>query len=183
MMISCGQEPPLPKPRSYPKVVYPPKVYRPFTETYCPFTFQYPNYAEVQKDTSYFGKKPVNDCWFDLYIPNFDCRLYCTYYPIGTTKDLDQLVADAFKLGREHSSRANYIDEIPYHKSAKLNGMIFDYDGPAATPFQFYLTDSTQHFFKAALYFNTQVRPDSLKPVTEFVKKDLIHLMNTFGWK
>jgi hypothetical protein len=36
---------------------------------------------------------------------------------------------------------------------------------------------------RGALYFDTKVNNDSLRPAIEYVKKDMIHMINTFGWK
>ena len=60
---------------------------------------------------------------------------------------------------------------------------MFNIEGPAASPFQFYLTDSTHHFLRGALYFKSEAKPDSLKPMIEFMKTDIIEMINTFAWK
>ncbi|MEL6972389.1 MAG: hypothetical protein AAFO02_19640, partial [Bacteroidota bacterium] len=64
-----------------------------------------------------------------------------------------------------------------------VSGIAFDIDGPAASPFQFFLTDSTQHYVRGSLYFNTKTRADSLAPVIDFVRTDILHLIETFEWK
>ena len=46
---------------------------------------------------------------------------------------------------------------------------------------QFYLTDSTNHFLRGALYFNTEVN-DSIAPVSIFLKDDIKHLIESFRW-
>jgi gliding motility-associated lipoprotein GldD len=56
-------------------------------------------------------------------------------------------------------------------------------EGAAASTYQYFLTDSTRHFLRGALYFNTQTRPDSLAPVISFMKKDLDRLVNTLQWQ
>jgi hypothetical protein len=48
---------------------------------------------------------------------------------------------------------------------------------------QFVLTDSVNHFFRGALYFNTVPNQDSLAPVVEYVKEDIIHLVETMRFK
>ena len=74
---SCGEEEVYtPKRRAFPKVVYPERNYSKLDINYCNFTFEYPNYARVEQDTSFFDEKPVNPCWFDLVIPTFDARLH-----------------------------------------------------------------------------------------------------------
>ena len=182
-LSSCDEIAYTPKPRGFPKVVFPEKAYQPFATNYCNFGFEYPVYAEVIQDTLFFDEKPIDPCWFDLFIPKFDARLHCSYYPISTENPLDKLRGDAFEMANKHNLKANYIDELVIQKPNGVSGLLFDIDGPAASPFQFFLTDSTQHFLRGALYFNTQARPDSLAPVTAFVKKDILHLINTFTWE
>ncbi|WP_332913198.1 hypothetical protein [Algoriphagus boritolerans] len=51
--------------------------------------------------------------------------------------------------------------------------------GEVPTQFQFFVTDSTDHFLRGALYFNTAMKNDSLAPVIEHIKIDMTHLMNS----
>ena len=172
-----------PKPRGFPKVVYPERGYQNFTESYCGFSFQYPSYVKIIQDTSFFDEKPVHPCWFDMYFPDFDARIHCSYYPIDAKNPYEKLRTDAFKMAVQHSVKADYIDELPIRKPDGTLGFIFDLDGPVASPFQFYLSDSTSHFLRGALYFNTKSRPDSLAPITNFIKEDIMHMVNSFSWK
>lgn len=185
-LSACSSDgpPPTPKPRAFPKVDYPDYTYQQFNKDYCSFTFQYPTYAEVVQDDNFFDEQPTHPCWFDLYIPAFDSRLHCSYVAIGSDKSLDQLRTDAFEMADYHTKRANYIDELRIDRAqeADVEGFAFAIEGPAATPFQFYLTDGEDHFFRASLYFNTQVRPDSLRPIYDFVRKDVMKMIETFEW-
>ncbi len=183
IFCSCGDDIVYtPKPRAYPKVDFPEKKYQAFNENYCDFKFEYPVYTNVQQDTSFFGEKPTSSCWFDLHTPHFDTRIYCSYYPINKENNFEKLRNDAFKLVSKHNIKANYIDELPIQKDNNVNGFVFDIDGPVASPFQFYLSDSTHHFLRGSLYFNTQAKPDSLAPIYDFVKADIMHMINTFEW-
>ena len=184
LLSSCGEGPSYtPKPRAYPRVEYPERGYQQFDEDYCSFTFEYPAYAEVQQDTLFFDEKPAHPCWFDLFMPAFDSRLHCSYYPISQENNFEKLKNDAFELVEWHNKKANYIQEVLIKKEGAVSGFAFIIEGPAASPFQFYLTDSTDNFLRGALYFNTQARPDSLKPIYEFVEQDILHLIETFSWK
>lgn len=171
-----------PKPRGYPKVVYPEKVYQPFEEGYCSFTFEYPKYAVIEQDTAFFEEKPVDPCWFDLLIPAYDARVHFSYIPIDKKNPFDELNADAFDLANQHNLKANYIDDFVIQKPNGVSGIAFNLEGAVASPFQFILTDSTNHFLRGSLYFNTKARPDSLAPVVDFVKTDIMHIINTFAW-
>lgn len=181
---ACDDEVAVPKPRAYPRVIYPEKAYKPFDAAYCDFTFEQPVYATVERDTTFFEKKPDSDCWFNLDVPALNAKIYCSYYPIASRARFDELVQDAFTMTQKHNVKASYIAETPVHRSAdRVHGILFSVDGPAASSYQFFLTDSTDHFLRGALYFNTQSRPDSLAPVIDFMKKDVDRLMATLQWK
>ena len=172
-----------PKPRGFPKVEYPEKNYVPFEANYCNFIFERPEYSIIQQDTLFFDEKPIHSCWFDVFIPQFDARIHCSYYPIDEVNNFDKLTNDAFVMANKHNLKANYIDDLVIRKPNGIGGIVFNIEGPVASSFQFYLSDTTSHFFRGALYFNTQARPDSLKPVIEFVKTDIMHMINTFEWE
>jgi gliding motility-associated lipoprotein GldD len=183
VLFACDKPVAYPKPRAYPRVFYPAKAYQLFDTSFCKFTFDYPVYIEINQNKNPLSTAAADACWFDLFYPQYDCRIYCTYYPIGKDKDLDRLKADAFELVDWHNKKANYIEEEPLKQAENVKGMAFSIEGPAATPFQFYLSDDKQHFFRASLYFNTKVNPDSLAPIYSFVKADMRKMIETFRWK
>lgn len=184
IFAACKERIYTPKPRAYPKVVYPEKAYKAFDESTCPFTFDMPVYARIQKDTAFFDQAPLHPCWFDIYYPQFDGRIHCSYYDVSQEHSLDKLKKDAFEMVDWHNKRANYIeDEVVSRPEARVGGMAFNITGPAASPFQFFLTDTTSHFFRGALYFNTEARPDSLAPISAFVKEDILRMIGTFRWR
>ena len=185
IFTSCDEPVFTPKPRGYPRVDYPEKAYQPFTEDYCGFTFDYPKYATIQQDVDFFDEKPLHPCWFDIYLPDFEGRIYCSYIPIDKDNTLDKLKRDAFNMTDWHTKRATYIDEFPIKKDNGVKGMLFKVEGPAASPMQFFLTDSLgqEHFLRGALYFDTKIQPDSLAPIYDFVTKDVEKMLATFEWK
>lgn len=185
-LASCEDPILTPKPRAYPKVVYPEKAYQPFTEGYCGFTFEYPKYAVIQQDTTFFDEKPDDPCWFNVVVKDFDCRLHCSYSPITKVKTADRLKTDAFKMTDWHNKKATYIQETPLFNAAhNVKGILFNVEGPVASQLQFFLTDTAEqkHFFRAALYFYTEPNVDSLAPVYDFMRKDVERMIETFQWK
>jgi gliding motility-associated lipoprotein GldD len=181
-IIACEETVYTPKPRGYPRVVLPEKAYQKFDAKYCSFVFDYPKYATIERDSLFFDQKAPSECWFNIKIASLNATIYCSYYDINAKNPLEKLKGDAFQLAGKHNVKADYIDEFPINKPNKVSGFIFDIQGPAACPFQFYLTDSTNRFMRGALYFNAASKPDSLKPIVEFLKKDVIQLVNSFEW-
>lgn len=181
---ACGEAPIYtPKPRAYPRVIYPERTYKPFDENFCDFSFTYPGYARVQQDTLFFDEKPVHPCWFDLDIPQFNARLYCTYYPIDRTNTFEKLREDSYRMANKHIVKANAIDEIPIKNSHGVGGFMFRFRGPTATPLSFFLTDTTAHYLNGALYFGSRPRPDSIAPVLQFIQQDIEQMIETFVWE
>ncbi len=187
ILSACGGTPEYsPKPRCFPRVEFPEKSYMDFSAPYCDLTFEFPEYGRIEKDEKFFEEDAPGDCWFDVVLPEFNGKIHCSYAPIDNSTEnysYEKYVSDAFKLAEQHSSRADYIDTYPYNKSSDMQGMIFNIEGAAASPFQFYMTDSVNHFLRGSVYFNTQAQPDSLMPVIEFVKADAVHMMNTLSWE
>lgn len=180
---SCEEVIYTPKPRAFPKIEFPQGGdYQQFSQEFCNFTFTYPEYAKVVKDKTFFENTPPNACWFDIQVEELASKIHFTYYPINKVDDFQQLREDAFRLAQEHNKKANYIDELPIQKE-KVSGFVFDIEGEVASPFQFYLTDSTQHFLRGALYFDAQARPDSLAPAYDFMKKEILKMIDTFEWQ
>jgi gliding motility-associated lipoprotein GldD len=48
---------------------------------------------------------------------------------------------------------------------------------------QFTLTDSIQHYFRGAVYFNNRPNNDSIAPVLSYIREDVVRMMETLKWK
>jgi len=172
-----------PKPRMFPKVIYPDKFYTDFDTTTCSFTFRYPEYGNIVQDSFIFEGEPKHPCWFDIQIPSLNASLHCSYYQITKEKNLSGLINDAFTIAGKHNIKANFRKETVIDNKSNVKGVLFDIEGPVASPLQFYITDEKKHFFRASLYFNSKVNPDSTAPVLRFLKADIDTLISTFNWK
>ena len=185
LLSACGEEiPPVPKPRSYPRIEYPARDYAPLAADYCSFTFERPASSRVVQETNFFDEAPADPCWFDLRLdPALDGTIHFSYYPVRDAAQWEELRDEAFELVGVHNQRASHIDEIVIHRDdADVHGIAFDIAGPAASPYQFFLTDSTRHFLRGALYFEAKVDPDSLAPVVQYVKEDIGRIVESLRW-
>lgn len=180
---ACSGEPVyIPKPRMFPRIEYPDRTMRQYELEGCPYQLEFPDYARMERDSTFFQDEAPNPCWFNLQLPVFNGTIYFSYYPIEDRTGFDKLVDDAFKLTGKHQIRADYVEEERIRNSEGVDGFIFHVKGPSASPLQFYVTDSTSHFLRGALYFNQQVRPDSMAPVYEFVEEDIYRMISSFRW-
>jgi gliding motility-associated lipoprotein GldD len=177
-----------PKPRGYFRIVFPPKTYQQFSGPY-PFTFIYPKYAVMEKDSNIApqkkDKKLINMKYLlNMQFPQFNGTLHLSYESITSKKVFDELTEDARTFAFKHSVKATSIDQAVIHNAdRKIYGIYYTIDGNAASSIQFYLTDSAKNYMRGALYFNTTPRLDSIQPVLKFVKKDIDTMIKTFRWK
>lgn len=128
------------------------------------------------------SRRQKSPCQYNLYYPQFKCAVHLTY------KQVEDKLLDYTKESRElayyHIAKADDIQESAIvNLKERVFGYSFDLEGATASNYQFILTDSTQHFVRGAMYFNVAPNPDSLAPVTEYVKEDISHLLSTFRWK
>jgi gliding motility-associated lipoprotein GldD len=171
-----------PKRRGYFRIDFPRHEYQTFDRPGYPYSFEYPVYANVLQDSSFFDKVPENPYWINVDFPRFRARIYISYKDIGLNT-FDKLRDDAFKMTYEHTVKASSIDQSMIQTPNGVGGIFFHVGGNAATAQQFFLTDSTRHFLRGALYFDTTPNEDSLAIVNNFLQEDLRHLINTFKWK
>jgi gliding motility-associated lipoprotein GldD len=172
-----------PKPRGYFKIDFPQKDYRVFDEKGYPYSFEYPVYAKIIKDTSFFNKQPENPWWINVDFPQFHGKIYLSYKVIGPQYSLEKLVNDAYTMTYKNTVKADAIVPEMFQTPNQVSGMFYNVSGNAATARQFYATDSVRHFLRGALYFYAVPNADSLKPVIEFVEKDMWHMLETLRWK
>jgi len=171
------------KPRGYFKIDFPQKEYQKFDNPAYPYSFEYPVYAEILKDSLFFDKKAENPYWINVSFPRFNGKIYISYKEVGKN-NFDSLVNDAFTMSyKQHTYKASSIEPTPFTTPNKLNGIYFSLKGNTATANQFFITDSSRHFLRGALYFDAVPNEDSLRPVNNFLQKDLQHLINTLQWR
>jgi gliding motility-associated lipoprotein GldD len=170
------------KPQGYFNIDFPKHEYQLFDKPGYPYTFEYPVYANVLKDSTFFGETTENPWWINIDFPQFAGRIYVSYKAIGKN-NFDTLIKHAYILTGKHSSKAYSIDDSLIITPNQIHGMFFSVGGDVATSNQFYLTDSTKHFLRGAMYFDATPNADSLGIVNQFLMQDMKHIINTFKWR
>lgn len=183
LFSSCNSEYTTGKRKGYYKINFPAKEYEDFDQPGYPYTFKYPKYATVTKDSTFFDDK-AGDWWVNIDVPQFAGRIYVSYKEIGPQNNFDSLIHDAFEMAyRKHVDISTGIKDSVILTPNGVEGLYFSLGGNTATANQFFLTDSVKHFLRGALYFDAAPNADSLGIVNDFLKKDLLYLINTLKWK
>ena len=164
-----------PRPYGYYRITTPDTAYVDFNSSF-PYTFALSRNAVVQPRTDV--SEPY---WINIYYPALDATIYCSYKPVQN--NLRELTNDALEFVYRNASFATAIPEQDYaHPEASVYGVLFDLEGNTASSCQFFVTDSTRHFFRASVYCNCPPNADSLAPVYNYLRTDIIKMVETFEW-
>jgi gliding motility-associated lipoprotein GldD len=180
LFVACGDDDDdvyTPKPKAYFRIDFPEKKYVTY-DSVCPFTFETPVYSIVEKDMDP-NSKP---CWINIKYPQFKAQLHVSYALLNN--DLNTYIETSRELAIKHQVKASGLDQQAIIRdSAKVYGLFYDIAGNTASSMQFYVTDSTHHFLRGSLYFNVAPNIDSMKIVVDYLKKDVLYMIQTFKWK
>jgi len=189
------------KRKAYYYIELPEHRYQSFNNPSFPYQFEYPVYGNIMQDSTYFDETPENNYWINVDFPQYGARLFMSYKIIGGKavyklksndgkyrdsigiNQFDLMVNDAFNLTNKNNVVASSIKDSLINTPKGIGGVFFTVSGNAATASQFFLSDTARHFIRGALYFDATPNADSIKPVQDFLQKDIEHLINTFEWK
>ncbi|KQC32236.1 gliding motility protein GldD [Nonlabens sp. YIK11] len=172
LLASCGGDGPVPKPDAQLALNYSSPIYKSLDKS-LPYTFEFNEFAFA---------KANDDKSSSITYPELDAKIYLTYRAVDT--NLRQLLIDGQKLSYNHNQMADAISETPFMNTQKsVYGMLYGVEGNAASNVQFYATDSTRHFLTAALYFDREPNYDSILPAVDYIKKDMIKMMESLEWR
>ncbi|MEJ0031212.1 MAG: gliding motility lipoprotein GldD [Bacteroidota bacterium] len=176
--MSCSKDY-QPKPKGYNRIPLPDTAYRPLPDS-LPYQFQYSRAATLMKDTSWIRERH----WVEIYYPTLKANVHITYKKLMNSEQLlKEFLNDAYVLTAKHQIKANAINETIVTRKDRKVAIIAEIEGEVPSQFQFTMTDSTNNFLRGALYFNTKVQNDSLKPAIDFMKKEMMRIVNTLEWK
>jgi len=184
VLLSGCRDTAVPRPKGYFRIDLPEHEYISFNSGFTqaedlPLSFEYPVYGKISFEPDGFSEPG----WFNIDFHSFKAKIYLTYKDINS--DLENLMEQTYRMNvRNHITKADAINEqMIIDPERDVYGILYDLKGNTATAVQFFVTDSTKHFFRGSLYFFAEPNPDSLAPVNEFFREDIIHIIETLKWK
>lgn len=175
--LSACRQPAMPKPYGYFRIAIPDTSYSYYTPKGYPYAFRLSNNAEVQP-----LNKEGETYWIDIHYPTLNTTIHCSYKPIHN--NLRTLARDAQEFLFSHTTIASAIPEQEFaNPEENVYGVYFELHGNTASPIQFILTDSTEHFFRGSVYCNDIPNQDSLAPIYDYMRHDVRMLMESMQWQ
>ena len=176
LLFACGTDY-LPKPKGYNRIELPEFAYRPLPDS-LPYAFEYSKHARLLRDSSWI-REPF---WINLHYPTMEATIQITYKPV-TDSILREYLSDSYRLTSQHNIKAYAIEEKIIELPSGMFASFTELEGEVPTQVQFHVSDSVNHFLRGALYFQTATKNDSLAPVINYLKNDILHLLTTLEWK
>lgn len=168
-----------PRPRGYFRIALPEKKYVLYNDTTAPYTMEIPEYAQMFRSSA----PNAPSTWKDLYFGNFKATLYLSYHEITSDSLFAQLINQSWELTEAHHEMSQALkDSLILRPEDRVFGTVIELGGSAASLVQFYLTDSVKNFVRGSLYFYAVPNKDSLKPVVDYIKQDVFHIVETLKW-
>lgn len=123
------------------------------------------------------------DHWLDIVYPTLNAKIHLSYKAI--TPAMFRTVSEECRdLAYKHTIRADAITEDYYADTIEhVYGIYYEMEGDAASQAQFFMTDSVSHFLRGSLYFNHTPNADSIAPVAQYIRQDMVHLIESIRWK
>ena len=170
--LSSCKEDVYPKPKSYLHLAYPVTEYQQFKND-CPYSFAISNESYIEFEQG---------CKARIIYPKLNANVHITYRRVHN--NLKEILAEADRLTTKHTVKADVIIPYPFENREKnVYGVLFEVQGQSASNVQFHLTDSSKHVITAALYFKVKPNYDSIYPAVDYIKNDMMKMMETFEWK
>ncbi|MBN1131622.1 MAG: gliding motility lipoprotein GldD [Bacteroidales bacterium] len=165
-----------PKPMGYARIDFPEKEYKLYDGN-APYSFEIPDYSYVENDPGRMNEP----YWINIIIPELNGTIHISYKNVNN--NLQEYIEDSRTLVYKHTTRSDGIEEtLLLNDAEKRYGILYDLKGNVASSVQFFLTDSSTHFLRGSLYLNTRINRDSLNPVIDFLREDILHLIESTRW-
>lgn len=145
-----------------------------------PFTFEANQCIELKEKDA-----PKGEEWVDLVYPQWDGVVFLTYKRLNGTADLRGQTDTSSRMLERHYKLSSGVEEQGYedHDNRVYGTVYYLHGNKVASTMQFWLTDSTRHFLRGALYLNRTPNNDSLAPVLNYIQEDIEHLVETLRWR
>lgn len=166
----------VPKPYGYVRLTVPDTAYT-FYAGSEPFRFAISQNAQAQVMPQEDGS-----IWMDIHYPILKATIHGSYLPIH--QNLDLLTDEAIKFVYKHTAQATSIPEQAFvNEQNRVYGVLFRLNGNTASPYQFFLTDSVHHFFRASAYCECKPNADSLAPIYDYLEQDIRRIIESWQWE
>lgn len=179
VLCECsGNNTPTPRRKAYPRIETHDST---FTEIVnCPIFFEMSAISSITLD-SVNNESENSSRWINIYYKSYNATIYCTFTPVNSLT-LKDVIANRYE--RMVLNSGDHPSELIELTNANdFRSQILTTEQSRVTPIQFLSTNNRNWVISGALYIDNNSNIDSIKPIINIVKRDIIHSLKTVGLK
>ena len=128
-------------------------------------------------------KNEEKEIWFNLSYTEYGAQLYNTYTTLSSG-GLLSATEDFYKLLQRNTQKEEIHYTLYENKADSIYAHLFISTATAASPIQFFVTDSVKHYFRGALYFvDDTISRETKESYIGVLIGQIRHMLETFKWK
>lgn len=139
----------------------------------CPIHFEISDIAIISLDS-------INNDnhWINIYYKPYNATIYCTFTPVDKHTIENVIDNRTERMALNSGDHSSELIELTNANGFKSQILITEQS--KITPVQFLSTNENNWVVSGALYFNNSSNsPDSIRPIINILKRDIIHAMKT----
>lgn len=173
LLAACGRQAPAPVPRptAYPRVAAYDSVYSAVDS--IALHFEANSAAKITRKSQ---------LWFDIAYPAYDATVYVTVVS-APADSLREITANRLQRFERNISNPDGLETL-HVESPEFSSVLLHSAETRTTPLQFLAGDGRRWIVSGAVFFKnaTPSTPtDSLRPMVQTIRRDLIHALSTLG--
>ncbi len=169
-----------PKEYVYQRIDYPDADYRTANNDAYPYSLEYPAYSALSVPET----KKSETFWLNLRFEKYRASLYTTFLGINNKTGFAEKRFYFESMLIERLSEYSEISETPVENNKQgYSANIYEIKGTPALPFAFYISDKNKFFYQGYIYFDYVPVTDSISDITDGIKRDITHMVESFRLK
>ena len=175
-LFSCDETNYLPREKGFLRLEFEKPTYDTFSNESSGLNFIY--------NDAYSTFEIVSDEKIVLGYKDIKIRIVLGDVELKNSSSFEESIQNFYMFLEPHRKKSNQIS-IKEFTSADNNrfAKVFEMRGPVASPLQFYVTDSTNHFLFGSMNIMEKSDYDSIYPSIMYVKNDIFSIIESVNWE
>lgn len=175
-LFSCDETNYLPREKGFLRLEFEKPTYDTFSNESSGLNFIY--------NDAYSTFEIVSDEKIVLGYKDIKINIVVVDVELENLSSFEESIQNFYMFLEPHRKKSNQIS-IKEFTSADNNrfAKVFEMRGPVASPLQFYVTDSTNHFLFGSMNIMEKSDYDSIYPSIMYVKNDIFSIIESVNWE
>ena len=175
-LFSCDETTYLPREKGFLRLEFEKPTYDTFSNESSGLNFIY--------NDAYSNFEIVSDEKIVITYKDIKISIVLSDVELENISSFEESIQNFYMFLEPHRKKSNQIS-IKEFTSTDNNrfAKVFEMRGPVASPLQFYVTDSTNHFLFGSMNIMEKSDYDSIYPSIMYVKNDIFSIIESVNWK